>query len=156
MIPDRIGREFETAVECFDRPKDFARGGRALLLPLRIKNLDAGAARRLRSVWPLVLRAEMPIVLDMAGVEFIDTSGLGALRSIEEQSRAVGMALANCSPRLMLILARLPAGRRPPIYPSLSGLIRDVSASEAGIVLLALPSLATTGLALAGSRDHDG
>lgn len=56
-----------------------------LVLELREDNLDASNVRDFREVVSTLLQDHTKVVLDMAGVSFVDSSGLGALISCLRQ-----------------------------------------------------------------------
>jgi anti-sigma B factor antagonist len=45
-----------------------------------------------------------PVVMDMRGVEFVDSSGLGALVGVLKLRGAAGLGLAGCQPPVMRVL----------------------------------------------------
>ena len=67
------------------------------VLTLRVKRLDASVAPAFKQeVLNLIAEQENRLVLDLAGVEFIDSSGLGALVSVLKAIGGNG-ALAVCN-----------------------------------------------------------
>jgi anti-sigma B factor antagonist len=61
-------------------------GQDVLVLELREDNLDASNVRAFREAAQALMRERTRIVLDLAGVKFIDSSGLGALISCLRQA----------------------------------------------------------------------
>ncbi len=101
---------------------------RATAFVLGVVNLDAVAARRLRlEVLPIV-GAGGSVVLDMGGIEFADSSGLGAICALKKASEQGGLVvLARCSRRLETILAKVPEGRLPERFTTLGEAAEAVS-----------------------------
>lgn len=60
-------------------------GNDVLVIELREDNLDASNVRDFREVVSTLLQDHTKVVLDMAGVSFVDSSGLGALISCLRQ-----------------------------------------------------------------------
>lgn len=56
-------------------------GNNVLVIELREDNLDASNVREFRDTVQSLIQAHTRVVLDMAGVKFVDSSGLGALIS---------------------------------------------------------------------------
>ena len=61
--------------------KEVSTDNNVLLIELNEGNLDASNAREFRDSIQLMMRERTRVVLDMAGVKFVDSSGLGALIS---------------------------------------------------------------------------
>ena len=61
--------------------KEVSTDNDVLLIELNEGNLDASNAREFRDSIQLMMRERTRVVLDMAGVKFVDSSGLGALIS---------------------------------------------------------------------------
>ncbi|TSA15020.1 MAG: anti-sigma factor antagonist [Comamonadaceae bacterium] len=61
--------------------KEVGEDNNVLLIELNEDNLDASNAREFRDAIQLMMRDRTRVVLDMAGVRFVDSSGLGALIS---------------------------------------------------------------------------
>jgi anti-sigma B factor antagonist len=61
-------------------------GGDVLVLELREDNLDASNVREFRDAAQSLMQDRTRVVLDMAGVKFVDSSGLGALISCLRQA----------------------------------------------------------------------
>lgn len=74
--------------------------------------LDAAAVASLRECLLEALKRGDPVVLDMSGVAFADTSGLGLVRGLV----AKNSALACVGPSLAASLSRIPWRMRPPEY----------------------------------------
>jgi len=86
-----------------------APAGRVRVVAAGVKNLDANVAAAFRARGLEAVEDGTPVVLDLSGVEFADSSGLGALRAVLEHGQPGTMALAGVSPRLQRILVRIPA-----------------------------------------------
>lgn len=63
-------------------------GANVLVLELREDNLDASNVRAFREAAQSLMHEHARVVLDMAGVKFIDSSGLGALISCLRQANS--------------------------------------------------------------------
>lgn len=63
-------------------------GPEVLVIELREDNLDASNVRAFRDAVQSLMRERSRIVLDMAGVKFVDSSGLGALIACLRQASA--------------------------------------------------------------------
>lgn len=63
-------------------------GTDVLVIELREDNLDANNVREFRDAAQSLMQDHSRIVLDMAGVKFVDSSGLGALISCLRQTSA--------------------------------------------------------------------
>jgi anti-sigma B factor antagonist len=63
-------------------------GHDVLVLELREDNLDASNVRDFREAAQSLMQERTRVVLDLAGVKFIDSSGLGALISCLRQANA--------------------------------------------------------------------
>jgi anti-sigma B factor antagonist len=61
-------------------------GADVLVLELREDNLDASNVREFREAAQSLMQDRARVVLDMAGVKFVDSSGLGALISCLRQA----------------------------------------------------------------------
>jgi anti-sigma B factor antagonist len=61
--------------------KEICTDNNVLLIELNEDNLDASNAREFRDAMQLMMRERTRVVLDMTGVRFVDSSGLGALIS---------------------------------------------------------------------------
>lgn len=61
-------------------------GADVLVLELREDNLDASNVREFRDAAQSLMQDRTRVVLDMAGVKFVDSSGLGALISCLRQA----------------------------------------------------------------------
>ena len=59
-----------------------------LVIELREDNLDASNVREFRDAVQSLMQERTRVVLDMAGVKFVDSSGLGALISCLRQTNA--------------------------------------------------------------------
>jgi anti-sigma B factor antagonist len=64
-------------------------GETAVVAPT-VENLDAGVAKAFKSAMAPVLEAHRQVILDMSRVEFMDSSGLGALISCLRDVTAKG------------------------------------------------------------------
>lgn len=60
-------------------------GHDVLVIDLREDNLDASNVREFRDAMQSLIHERSHVVLDMAGVDFVDSSGLGALISCLRQ-----------------------------------------------------------------------
>lgn len=63
-------------------------GADVLVVELREDNLDASNVREFRDAMQSLMQERSRVVLDMAGVKFIDSSGLGALISCLRQTNS--------------------------------------------------------------------
>jgi anti-sigma B factor antagonist len=63
-------------------------GNDVIVIELREDNLDASNVREFRDTMQSLMQDRTRIVLDMAGVKFVDSSGLGALISCLRQANA--------------------------------------------------------------------
>ncbi len=61
-------------------------GADVLVVELREDNLDASNVREFREAIQSLMQDRAQVVLDMAGVKFVDSSGLGALISCLRQA----------------------------------------------------------------------
>ncbi|MEI6733170.1 MAG: STAS domain-containing protein [Comamonadaceae bacterium] len=61
--------------------KEVSTDNNVLLIELNEASLDASNAREFRDAIQLMMRERTRVVLDMEGVKFVDSSGLGALIS---------------------------------------------------------------------------
>ena len=71
-------------------------GKGVLVLELREDHLDAGNVREFRDLAGSMIQDHSRVVLDMAGVKFVDSSGLGALISLLRQLNARHGDLVLC------------------------------------------------------------
>lgn len=85
-----------------------------------LRRLDAGAAPAFRqAVLQVIESGETRLVLDLAGVEFIDSSGLGALVSILKNLGARGgLAVCNAQPA---VLGLFKLTRMDKVFPIVAG-----------------------------------
>jgi len=67
------------------------------VVEVMVKNLDADSAKQFRAEMEERLKAGGKIVFDFAMLEFIDSSGLGAILSCLRQLNAAGGDLKLCS-----------------------------------------------------------
>lgn len=63
-------------------------GHDVLVIELREDNLDASNVREFRDAVQSLMQERTRVVLDMAGVKFVDSSGLGALISCLRQANS--------------------------------------------------------------------
>jgi anti-sigma B factor antagonist len=63
-------------------------GNDVLVIELREDNLDASNVREFRDAVRSLMQERASVVLDLAGVKFVDSSGLGALVSCLRQANA--------------------------------------------------------------------
>jgi anti-anti-sigma regulatory factor len=101
--------------------------GDVFVVTLRVVKFDAAVARSVRRDLSAPLRRGIPVVLDVKGVEFSDSSGLGTLCALHEQFGPDLLVLAGCSDRLASIVARAPRHRLPRRFRSVQEAIRAVS-----------------------------
>ena len=71
-------------------------GQDVLVIELREDNLDASNVREFRDAMQSLMQDHSRVVLDMAGVQFVDSSGLGALISCLRQANGRTSACARC------------------------------------------------------------
>ena len=76
-----------------------------------------------------LLDAGNAVILDMEGVEFIDSSGLGVLARLAS-SHSRSLALAGVGPRLSALLARVPASVLPRQFACISDATAAFVAAE--------------------------
>lgn len=67
-----------------------------LVLELREDNLDATNLREFKDTAMSLIQDQQRVVLDMAGVQFVDSAGLGALISLLRQLNSLNGDLALC------------------------------------------------------------
>jgi anti-sigma B factor antagonist len=72
-------------------------GNDVLVIELREASLDASNVRRFRDAAQAVLQDKTRVVLDMSGVKFVDSSGLGGLISCLRQVSGRKGDLLLCS-----------------------------------------------------------
>ena len=98
-----------------------------IIFSLGVAALNSAAAQRLRCEVLPMLRAGDDIVLDMKGVEFADTSGIGAICELRRCCIDRGtIVLAQCSQRLQSIFSGVPEKVLPKRYSSLSEATEEV------------------------------
>jgi anti-sigma B factor antagonist len=68
--------------------KGFMEDNDVLVIELREDNLDASNVREFKDAVQAVMHERTRVVLDMSGVKFVDSSGLGALISCLRQLNA--------------------------------------------------------------------
>lgn len=75
--------------------------------------------------------APVPVILELSGVGFLDSSGVGALVGAFKRARIlnVGFALAAPSPRVRRVLEIAGLMRALPIYPTLDDALRVLDES---------------------------
>lgn len=86
--------------------------------------LDAHAAPTLTaSVAPLAARPQGVLVIDLSGVDFVDSTGLGVLVSALKQVREAGgrLDVVVTSPRVLKVLALTGLDVVIPLHASLDG-----------------------------------
>jgi anti-sigma B factor antagonist len=71
-------------------------GNDVLVIELREDNLDASNVREFRDAVRSLMQERTHVVLDLAGVKFVDSSGLGALVSCLRQANALKGDLRLC------------------------------------------------------------
>ena len=77
-----------------------------LLVTMKTANLDASVANQfLTDLLPL-LSGNVPVVIDIAAVKFVDSSGLGVLCRLAEKSTPTHLRLVGVSERLAKALSR--------------------------------------------------
>lgn len=66
------------------------------------------------------------VIADLAGVTFIDASGLGALIAADRRARGFGggLRLAACAPKVIRLLRAARLDRRFPSYPAVEAAAR--------------------------------
>ncbi len=100
--------------------------GGVVVATVRGGNLDAAAARELRREVTGWLGRGMAVVLDLATVDFADSSGLGVVCRLNEEAGIGRLAVAAGSPRLDWYFARIPSHRLPPRFPSVEAARAEV------------------------------
>ena len=70
--------------------------GETLVVSIPTHNLDASNAPEVKAEMQAIAREQVFIVLDLTGVEFVDSSGLGALLSSLRALRAKNGNMALC------------------------------------------------------------
>ncbi len=86
-------------------------GPDVLVLALRADNLDAGNVRDFKEAVLTLIQARQRVVLDLSGVKFIDSSGLGALiaclRKLNEQRGDLRLCELSRTVRALFELMRM-------------------------------------------------
>jgi len=80
-----------------------------LLVSLKTANLDASMTSKFREEILPLIEGDIPVVIDMGEVKFVDSSGLGALCSIAEKSTPVYLRITGVTERLGKALSKVPA-----------------------------------------------
>jgi anti-anti-sigma factor len=84
------------------------------------KHLDAKGAQRIRSEVLPLLKAGKGVVIDLSGVDFADSIGLGALAALVLTVPPTGsVALVGCNRRLEQVLSGVSSNRLPTRYSTL-------------------------------------
>lgn len=89
--------------------------------------LDAGAVSRFKEhIRVLAREGKVNVVLDMAGISFIDSSGLGALVASLQALRAVNgsLALAGLAEKVRMVLELIKLHKVLDIYPDAAAAVR--------------------------------
>ena len=86
-------------------------GQDVLVLELRVENLDAGNVRDFKEAALALIQSRQRVVLDLSGVKFIDSSGLGALiaclRKLNEQRGDFRLCQLSRTVRALFELMRM-------------------------------------------------
>jgi len=86
-------------------------GQDVLILELRVENLDAGNVRDFKEAALALIQSRQRVVLDLSGVKFIDSSGLGALiaclRKLNEQRGDFRLCQLSRTVRALFELMRM-------------------------------------------------
>ncbi len=85
--------------------------------------LDASTVGELRERIAEALSRGVPVVLDVGGVGFADTSGLGLVRTMAARR----FAIVGVGPGLSASLSRIPPDRRPPEYETVEAAARALA-----------------------------
>jgi anti-sigma B factor antagonist len=82
--------------------------------------IDIATKARLQTVLDAVPRSDAPLVLDLAGVTFMDSTGISAMLAIDRAARESGRRLAIVCPEgpVRLILAVTGVEDELPLYPT--------------------------------------
>jgi anti-sigma B factor antagonist len=82
--------------------------------------IDIATKGRLQAVLDAVPRSDAPLVLDLTGVTFMDSTGISALLGIDRVARESGRRLAIVCPEgpVRLILAVTGVEEDLPLYPT--------------------------------------
>jgi anti-anti-sigma factor len=90
-----------------------------------VENLDASLARVLKERLSELLDQGWSVVIDLKGVKFMNSSGLGTICSLFRRAGREKLYLANVCPRLEALLAGLPLDGLPPRHRN----VRDALAA---------------------------
>ncbi len=103
------------------RNHEVIESGGVTILKLNVKSLDALTVPELRpAVEQLVERGGVKVVVDMAGVEVIDSSGVGVIVGLFKRMRSLGGAVrvAAVNKQPMEIFKVMLLDRVLPIFPA--------------------------------------
>jgi anti-anti-sigma factor len=81
-----------------------------------VENLDFSQAKICKEQLFGLIEKGWPVVIDLHGVKFVDSSGLGVISSLFRRAGSEKLCLANVSPGLETILASLPVDVLPPCH----------------------------------------
>lgn len=101
-------------------------GYRVLML---VGELDVSSTPDLRQqICELLVSGELPLLLDMAGVSFCDTTGLGVAVSATKAAREAErvLAFAELSRRVSSVVGFAGLDQYFPIYPSLKAAVQSL------------------------------
>jgi anti-sigma B factor antagonist len=68
-----------------------------LVIELREEHLDASNVREFREAMQLLIKNQRRVICDLEGVKFVDSSGLGALISVQRMINAAQGKFALCA-----------------------------------------------------------
>jgi anti-sigma B factor antagonist len=113
-----------------------ARGDRAGCVVLRVRGeVDVATVRRLRAAVHAALAdgPARPVVLDLSEVEFLSSSGVGALLAVTREADELGRELRVAVGERRVVRRPLQVAgidRVLPLYPSLDAALAGRTASE--------------------------
>jgi anti-sigma B factor antagonist len=86
------------------------------IVSFNVENLDFMQAKKCKEQLFGLIEKGLPVVIDLQGVKFVDSSGLGVISSLFRRAGSEKLCLANVSPGLEAILASLPVDVLPPCH----------------------------------------
>jgi anti-sigma B factor antagonist len=102
-------------------------GTGVLVVALREDNLDASNVQAFKDTMHALVQAHHKVVLDMDGVKFIDSSGLGALISYlrQQTARQGDLRLCNLSGTVQALFELMRMQRVFKTHPSIDDAVRS-------------------------------
>ena len=109
---------------------DFKKAGTVLVARVTDKRIDASAAPELKAkVGARVEQGDQRLVLDLSDVEFVDSTGLGALLSVVKRMPAGGqVVLCGCRSTLVDLMRLTRLDRVFRLYPSEAEAVAAIAA----------------------------